>query len=102
MSEIRNSRSHLWPLFPWSEHCRMDAVGRRVAVEEGLDVDDNLLAHVDTALESGGAHMRQHHHLLALEQLRIDRRLVLEHVETSAGKLLILDHAGKRILVDHL
>src|SRR5262249_56145208 len=76
----------------------MDAVGRRVAVEEGLDVDDNLLAHVDAALESGGAHMRQHHHLLALWQLRIDRRLVLEHIETSARKLPILDHAANRLL----
>src|SRR4051794_40654558 len=30
-----------------SQHARQHAVGRPVAVQEGLDVDDDLLAHVD-------------------------------------------------------
>ena len=46
--------------------------------------------------------MRQHHDLVALQQLRVDRRLVLEHVEAGAGDLAALDHAGQRVLVDHL
>src|SRR5206468_3775096 len=29
------------------EHRGMDAIGRRVSVEEGLDVDDDLLPHID-------------------------------------------------------
>ena len=35
------------------EHCRMHAVRRVVAVEEGFDVDNHLLAHVDTAFQRG-------------------------------------------------
>ena len=35
-------------------------------------------------------------------QLRIDRRLVLEHVEAGARDVARLDHAGERVLVDHL
>ena len=38
----------------------------------------------------------------SLTQLRVDRRLVLEHVEAGAGDLARLDHAGQRVLVDHL
>src|SRR5688572_26546593 len=37
-----------------SEHRRVHAVRWGVAVEEGLDVDDDLLAHIDAALERGG------------------------------------------------
>ena len=56
-------------------------------VQEGLDVDDDLLAHVDAALERGRAHMRQQYHLTRageLDQLGVDGRLVLEHVEACA------------------
>ena len=35
-----------------------------------------------------------------LDQLRVDRRLVLEDVETGAGDLAVLDHPDQRILVD--
>jgi membrane protein len=41
------------------------AIRRLVAVGEGLDVDDDLLAHVDAALERGRAHVRQQHHIAA-------------------------------------
>ena len=37
-----------------------------------------------------------------LDQLRIDRRLVLEHVEAGAGDLAGFDQARQRVLVDHL
>src|SRR5680860_1641047 len=84
------------------EHCGMDAVRRGVTVEAGLDVEDDLLAHVDAAFERGRAHMRQHHDLIALEQLRVRRRLMLENVEASTGQLVVLDHASERVLVDHL
>ena len=42
-----------------SQHRRENAVGRFVAVGKGLDVDDDLLAHVDAAFERGRAHVRQ-------------------------------------------
>ena len=48
-----------------SEHRRVHAVGRIVAVEEGLDVDDHLLAHVDAAFDRGRAHVRQRHDAVA-------------------------------------
>ena len=48
----------------------------------------------------GRAHMRQQHHVLELQQLRIDRRLVLEHVEARAGELARFQHARQRVLVD--
>ena len=44
----------------------------------------------------GRAHMRQEHHLALggeLDQLRVDRRLVLEDVEAGAGDLAVLEHA---------
>jgi hypothetical protein len=37
-----------------------------------------------------------------LDQLWIDRRLMLEHVEPSTGNLIRLDQAGERILVNNL
>ncbi len=36
-----------------------DPVGRAVAVHEGLDVDDDLAAHLDAAFDGGRAHMGQ-------------------------------------------
>ena len=48
--------------------------------------------------------MRQQHHLAdarQLDQLRVHRRLVLEHVEPGAGDVAGLDQARERILVDH-
>ena len=73
--------------------------GRAVAVDEGLDVDDDLLAHVDAALVGRRAHMRQQHDLALpgeLQEARIDRRLLLEHVEPGAGDRAGLDQAGQR------
>ena len=76
-----------------------------VAVHEGLDVDDDLLAHVDAAFERRRAHVRQQHDLAVareLDQLRVDRRLVLEHVEAGAGDVARFDQPRQRVLVDHL
>src|SRR6516165_3057774 len=87
------------------QHRRQDAIRRPMAVQEGLDVDDDLLAHVDTALKRGRGQMRQQHDLAGareLDQLWIDGRLMLEHVETSAGDVFGLDQARQRVLVDHL
>ena len=41
------------------QHRGQQPVGRMVAVHEGLDVDDDLLAHVDAALDRRRSHMRQ-------------------------------------------
>src|ERR1700686_529587 len=76
-----------------SKHRLEYAVGRAVSVGEGLDVDDHLLAHVDAALDSCRAHMRQQHDIVELEQLGADRRLMLEHVEPGAGQLMVHQHA---------
>src|ERR1700733_2013275 len=49
--------------------------------------------------------MGQQHDLAGaseLDQLRTDRRLVLEYIEAGAGDLLSLDQPRQRILVDHL
>ena len=45
---------------------------------------------------------RMHHLALGgeLDQLRIDRRLVLEDVEAGARELAVLQHLDQRILVD--
>src|SRR5262249_60685981 len=59
------------------QHRREDAVGRPVPVQESLDVDHHLLAHVDAAFERGRAHMRQQPPLAQaseLDELRTDRR----------------------------
>jgi hypothetical protein len=72
-----------------SQHRADDAVGRAVAVGEGLDVDDHPLAHRDAALDRRRAHMRQQHDIVERGEARVDRRLVLEHVEAGAG-----DRAG--------
>ena len=45
------------------QHRRQHAIRRLVAVHEGLDVDDDLLAHVDAAFDRRRAHVRQQHHL---------------------------------------
>ncbi len=46
-----------------SEHSRQHAVGRPVAVHEGLDIDDHLLAHLVATLVGRRAHVRQQRHL---------------------------------------
>ena len=79
---------------PDLQHRRQHAVRRAVAVQEGLDVDDDLFAHVDAAFDRGRAEMRQQHDLAGareLDELRADRGLVLEHVEAGAGDFLGLD-----------
>ena len=80
----------------------MHPVRRRMTVKEGLDVDDDLFAHIDTPFERGRTHMRQHHHLLASEKLRIDSGLVLEDVEPGPGQCAAFDLAFPRVFVDHL
>ena len=41
------------------QHRGQQPVGRMVAVHEGLDVDNDLLAHVDASLGGRRSHMRQ-------------------------------------------
>src|SRR5688500_10443116 len=75
---------------PVSEHGFEHAVRRRMPIGEGLDVDYDLLAHVDAALNGGRAHVRQQDHVVERQQLGIDRRLVLEHVEPGPGQFALL------------
>src|SRR5260221_9476837 len=42
-----------------SQHAWQHAVRRLVIVQKSSDVDDHLLAHLDTAFDGGRAHMRQ-------------------------------------------
>src|SRR5262249_43757054 len=58
----------------YSQHRWQHAVRRAVPIQEGLDVDDHLLAHVDPAFECGRTHMRQQDNFpdaCELDQLRI-------------------------------
>ena len=76
-----------------------------MGVEEGANVDDDLLAHLDAALDGGGPHMRQQHDLAGLgkaDQPGVDCRFVLEHVERRAGDLAGLDQFRQRVLVDDI
>ena len=52
-----------------SQHRRQHAVRRPMAVHEGADVDDHLLAHVDAAFDRRRAHVRQQHDLAVAGEL---------------------------------
>ena len=59
-----------------------------MTIRPDADVDDDLVAHVDAALDGGGAHVGQEHDLALggeLDEFGIDRRLVLEDVEPANG-----------------
>src|SRR2546425_65114 len=76
-----------------------------MSVEKRLDVDDDLLAHVDAPFHRRRAHMRQQHHLAhvrELDELGVYRRLVLEYVEAGARNLAGCDQPHQRVLVDDL
>src|SRR5437868_14404300 len=79
-----------------------DAVGRTVTVGEGLDVDDDLLAHREPPFDRRRAHMWQQDDIIEGAQPRVDRRLVLEYIETGAGNRAGLEHAKQFLLVDDL
>ena len=62
------------------QHRAEDAVGRAVAVGEGLDVDDHPLAHCDASFDRRRAHMREQYDIVERAQPWIDGGLVLEHI----------------------
>jgi hypothetical protein len=65
-----------------------------MAVHEGPDVDDNFLAHVDTAFDRRRSCVRQKDDLSAareIHQLRIHRGLMLKHVESGPGNIAGID-----------
>src|SRR4029077_3051126 len=87
------------------EHRGQDSIRGPVPVEEGLDIDDDLLAHVDAALERGRTHMGEQHHLARageLDQLRVHRRLVFEHVEAPPPPIAPEKKRAQSILLAHL
>ena len=72
-------------------------------IEKGLDVHNDLLAHVDAAFHSGRAHVRQQHDLARARQfdeLGVDGGLMLEHVQTGTGDLARRDQPHQGIFVD--
>ncbi len=77
-----------------------------LSFDEGADVDDHLLAHVDTPFfQRRRAHMWQDDHLAALgelAQLGIDCRLVLEQIERRAAEFFMFQLLDQRMLVDDL
>ena len=87
---------------PPSQHRGDDPVRRLVAVHPGADVDDHLFAHVDAALDGGRAHVRQEDDVGQLQELGVDRRLVLIDVQARPGQFAALEHAGQGGFVDDL
>src|SRR5277367_5038959 len=82
------------------QHARQHPVRRAVAIDEGLDVEDDLLAHIAAALVGGRAHVGQQGDLSRLcqcDQFVGNRRGVLEHIETSPGDFVCLQHSGQSI-----
>lgn len=73
-----------------------------MAIDKCLDVDDDLLAHVDATLDGGRAHVGQQDHMGQRQQFGIDRRFVLENIKAGAGNLVSLEHSGQGIFIDHL
>ena len=59
-----------------------------MAVHEGADVDDNFFADIDAAFDGRRSETRHQHDLAGareLDQLGIDRGLMLENVKACAG-----------------
>jgi hypothetical protein len=56
-----------------------------MAVSEGLEVDNDPLAHRDPSLDRRGAGMRQQDDVVQRAQPRVDCWLVLKHMEAWAG-----------------
>ena len=71
-------------------------------VHKGLDIDNDLFAHIDTALDRGRAHMRQEHDIGQLEQLGINGGFVFIDIEARACNLAARQHIGQTRLVNHL
>src|SRR5579872_578860 len=83
------------------EHAGQHAIRWLVIVEEGADVDDHLLAHLDAAFDGGRAHMRQQRHLAGPgepHQLRVHRGLMLVDVKTLAADIAGFDQLDQRVL----
>ncbi len=73
-----------------------------MTVGKGFDVDNDLLAHIDAALNRCRTHVRQGNDAVRREQTRIDCRLVLEDVEAGAGDGTRFQEPDKLIFVDDL
>src|SRR6187401_1318773 len=99
MVEARRFSSDAWASLTSSsvaasEHAGQHAVRRLVVVEEGPDIDDHLLAHLDAAFDRGRAHVRQQRDLAGLgqpNQFWIDGGLMLVDVEPGAADLATFD-----------
>ena len=83
------------------EH-RLDTRPRCVTVPERLDIDDDLVAHFEPALDGRGADARKQHHVRKPHERRRDVGLVGIDVEPGAGDMALREKVGKRLLVDDL
>ena len=71
-------------------------------VDKRLDVDDDLLAHIDPSLEGRRTHMGKEHHIRERPEPRIDGRLILEDIEGCAAELTCLQRPNHGRLVNNL
>jgi len=68
------------------EHARHDLIGRTVTIREGLDVDDHLFAHLDSALDRRRTHMGQQDHVRQLQQPWVDVGAMFVDVKPRPGQ----------------
>src|SRR3954454_1111256 len=83
-----------------SQDFRIDAIRWCLAAEKREDIVDDDIRHLLAHLHDCAAEMRSGDHVGHFQERRRHLRLVLEHVETSAGDLALLERSRQRLLVD--
>ena len=73
-----------------------------MAVGKGLDVDQNLLAHIDAPFHGGRAHVRQQQDIVQRKQFWINRRFVFEHVQSGTTDFARNQHPGQGVFINDL
>lgn len=68
-------------------------------VDEGLDVNDDLFAHLNAAFNRGRTHMREGHDTFIVKKATVDLGFVLKYVETRTSDLTIFYGAGECFLI---
>src|SRR2546430_12975123 len=82
-----------------SQYLRIDAIRRCLAAEKREDVVDDDIRHLLAHLHHCAAEMRSGNHVGHFQERRRHLRLVLEHVETGAGDLVLPERSRQRLLV---
>src|SRR5512136_2046611 len=95
-----------WPLrrpiaiSSFAQHLRVDAVGRRAANEQRLNIVHNDIGHLLAHLHGGAAEVWIEHYVFHPPQFIMHSGLVLEYVESGAGYPLCLERAHQSSLID--